>query len=122
MKEIRHCLIIKKLGNLIPAPEVILALLPLALRIEGGIKTSLRCGKLGEDKADRLPRSFATNLVAPCLKGIKIRRNKEGLIVEHLFKVGYPPLPVCGITMKSKTNVVVDPACTHLSKGMQSHA
>ncbi len=111
----------QELQHLLIGEGVVLALLPLAIRILGAVKAAQRPPHLPKDVVRRFPRSPAIKGRACQRVGPAISQDQQGVVIEHLLKMGHEEAPVRGIAAKAVADVVEQTALIHLYEGFFRH-
>ncbi len=52
---------------------------------------------------------------------MQINPAEQGIVIEHLLKMGYEPLSICCITVKATSNLVIGASLSHLFQGYLHH-
>ena len=53
--------------------------------------------------------------------GVEVEARQEGVVIEHLLKVGHQPVGVGGVPVETAANLIVDTAAGHLLQGHLHH-
>ena len=85
------------------------------------IKTPFRAGHVPQDIVENILGDIGVKGILPQLEGLEITGRQLGLVVEHLFKMGHPPLLIHRIAVKAAAEMVVHPAGRHLAQGHIGH-
>ncbi len=88
-----------------------------AVRIGGGIKRSPGGGHLPVHVVQNLPGNFLEMLITGGLVAFKVGHDQQGVVIEHLFKMGDKPFRIGGIAVKSASYLVIDTPGRHLFEG-----
>ena len=78
-------------------------------------RTHRRMLHIAQDVAKYLLGDAAVQRLSKSLKGLDVRQSQESVIIQHLLKVRYQPLPVGGIPVKTIADVTnIPPLYIHV--------
>ena len=85
------------------------------------IEPAVFVGHVAADVIENVARGFLEERIARDLECGEIRNGQLRLVVEHFLEMRDVPELVCGISMKSATDVIVNPALGHFAQGEDRH-
>ena len=107
--------------ELVAAPQVIKTLLSFGVRIQRGVKPTIRVAHFPQQPAGRFPGGLSEQPVGSDAQGVGVEAEQLGVVVEHLFEVGDHPLPIGGVTEEAAADVIIDAAARHPGQGGHHH-
>ena len=104
-------------------PEVEAALLPLGVRVEGGVEAALRPLHLADRPAGGLAGGPLEEVLAPGPEPGRLGAEGEErpVVVQHLLEVRDHPFAVHRVAAEPAPEMVVDPAEGHPREGVHAH-
>ena len=83
-------------------PAVELALVPLAVRVLGGVEAPVLVRHVAQDVADDVPRGIVETRVSAGQPGIQIELDELRVVIKHFLEVRDEPFVIHGVNGKSR--------------------
>src|SRR6202044_738490 len=85
------CIRAESISDLGDVPDIETPLYALGVGVEGAVETSLRASHLAQDPLQGVDADVSQARVARCLPTVQICAREQGVVIEHLLKVGHRP-------------------------------
>src|SRR6266496_2579083 len=106
---------------LLEGPNKELAFMPLGIRILTRIKPAIGMSHLAQNVVKKAFSDITRPIVSRDLIVMQVKTRQEGIVIQHLLKVRYQPLRVCGITMKSTSQLIIHTTIGHFAAGVTNN-
>ena len=93
----------------------------LAVSVFGRKETAVPVGHITQNIVHGFSGDPAEKGIPAYLKSLQERDHELALVVEHLFKMGNPPLTVNGIAVEAAAENIIHPALCHCPEGLCCH-